>query len=200
MEKNGDPHGTNSFYVNFSEDIWHRGWLLRGEIEKALLAFYSMLVYGMDRDTLATIERFHLSDPRYAPFFMDTSASARVCGLIRQSLLLEEGSTLHLLAGVPRAWMNDGQKIRFTNGVTKAAKLDLDVESRIQTGTLAVRTNIHRLRHGELHTIKLRVPHPKRMKMNQVRIDGKNWTKFDPDREIVEFPPKSGMSEVQILY
>ena len=91
MEKNGDPHGSNSFYVNFSEDIWHRGWLLRGEIEKALLAFYSMLAYGMDKQTLVTVERFHLNDQRYAPFFMDTSASARVCGLIRQALLLEEG-------------------------------------------------------------------------------------------------------------
>ena len=52
MEKNGDPYGSESFYVNFSEDIWHRGWLLRGEVEKALLAFYSMLAYGVDKQTL----------------------------------------------------------------------------------------------------------------------------------------------------
>ena len=131
MEKNGDPHGTNSFYVNFSEDIWHRGWLLRGEIEKALLAFYSMLAYGMDKQTFGTVERFHLTDPRYAPFFMDTSASARVCGLIRQALLLEEAGVIYLLAGAPRRWLESGKEIELTKGITTVAKVDLRVKSQL---------------------------------------------------------------------
>src|SRR5262249_16803258 len=150
MEKNGDPHGADSFYVNFSEDIWHRWWLLRGEIEKALLAFYSMLGYGMDKQTLATVERFHLTETRYAPFFMDTSASARVCGLIRQMLLMQEGKVLHLLAGVPRTWLESGKRIEFTRGLTIAARVDLRVQSELDEGRIIAHLTLEHLRRQEL--------------------------------------------------
>lgn len=200
MEKNGDPHGTNSFYVNFSEDIWHRGWLLRGEIEKALLAFYSMLGYGLDKQTLVTVERFHLADQRYAPFFMDTSASARVCGLIRQALLLEEGRVFHLLAGVPRRWLEAGEKIEVTRGVTVGGKISFNMKSQADEGKIIFDLALAELRPEEVENVRLRLPHPTRQKMKSVLVDGKSWARFNPKTEIVELEPKTGRTEVVAMY
>jgi hypothetical protein len=200
MEKNGDPHGSNSFYVNFSEDIWHRGWLLRGEVEKALLAFYSMLACGMDKQTLVTVERFHLSDERYAPFFMDTSASARVCGLIRQALLLEEGRVLYLLAGAPRRWLEEGKEIELTMGITTAAKLDFSVKSRVSEGKILVDLTMRELRLGELESLRVRIPHPSRKQMKDVLVDGRPWARFDPKEEIIELAPANGRTEIIATY
>jgi hypothetical protein len=200
MEKNGDPHGSDSFYVNFSEDIWHRGWLLRGEVEKALLAFYSMLAYGMDKQTLGTVERFHLSDERYAPFFMDTSASARVCGLVRQALLLEEGRALYLLAGTPRRWLEDGKEINLTMGITTAAKLDFSVKSRVSEGKISIDLTMTELRGGELESLRVRVPHPVRKPMKEVLVNGKPWARFNPKEEIIELTPANGRTEIVASY
>jgi hypothetical protein len=200
MEKNGDPHGSNSFYVNFSEDIWHRGWLLRGEIEKALLAFYSMLAYGMDKQTLVTVERFHLNDQRYAPFFMDTSASARVCGLIRQVLLLEEGKILHLLAGVPRRWLEEEKEIALTKGVATAAKLDFIVKSHVREGKIVLNLTFTELRSGEIERLRVRLPHPSRQQMKKVSVNGKPWTLFNPKDEVVELTPAIGRTEIVAMY
>ena len=200
MEKNGDPHGTNSFYVDFSEDIWHRTWLLRGEVEKALLAFYSMLAYGLDKQTLGTVERFHLNDRRYAPFFMDTSGSARVCGLIRQALVLEEDKVLHLLAGTPRRWLEEGQEIRLTKGVTRAARLDFSVKSRVDKGQISFDLTFTELRSRELETVRLRLPHPAKQQMKKVEVNGKPWTRFNPADEIIELTPTIGRTEVAAMY
>lgn len=200
MEKNGDPHGSNSFYVNFSEDIWHRGWLLRGEIEKALLTFYSMLAYGMDKQTLGTVERFHLTDPRYAPFFMDTSASARVCGLIRQALLLEEAGIIYLLAGAPRSWLESGKEIELTKGVTTAAKVDFRIKSQLDESKISVDLKFSEMRSAELKSLRVRIPHPSRQPMKSVSVNGKPWAGFNPKEEIVEVMPANGHTEIVATY
>jgi hypothetical protein len=200
MEKNGDPHGTNSFYVDFSEDIWHRTWLLRGEVEKALLAFYSMLAYGLDRQTLGTVERFLLNDRRYAPFFMDTSASARVCGLIRQALVLEEGKVLHLLAGAPRRWLEEGKEIQLTKGVTTAARLDFSVNSHVHEGQIVVDLTFTELRSRELESLRVRLPHPAKQQMKKVLVNGKPWIRFNPADEIIEWTPTIGRTEIAAMY
>jgi hypothetical protein len=200
MEKNGDPHGTNSFYVDFSEDIWHRTWLLRGEVEKALLAFYSMLAYGLDRQTLGTVERFLLNDRRYAPFFMDTSGSARVCGLIRQALVLEEGKVLHLLAGAPRRWLEEGKEIQLTKGVTTAARLDFSVKSHVREGQIVLDLTFTELRSREFESLRVRLPHPSKQQMKNVMVNGKPWTRFNPADETIELTPTIGRTEIAALY
>jgi len=200
MDKNGDPHGADSFYVNFSEDIWHRGWLLRGEIEKALLGFYSMLAYGLDRQTLITVERFHLADQRYAPFFMDTSASARICSLIRQAVLLEHGRAIHLLAGVPRRWLQAGKRIEIQSGLTTAAKLDVSVLSEVDQNK--VRLSLvcaHRVDEHPIE-VRIRVPHPSKQPMKNVKVNGKQCTRFDPERETIVLELQPGHQDLVISY
>jgi len=39
-------------------------------------------------------------------------SNSRYADLVRIALLLEEGQTLHLMAGTPRGWLADGQKSR----------------------------------------------------------------------------------------
>ena len=198
LDKNGDAYATDSFYVNFSEDIWHRGWLLRAEVEKALLAFYSMLAYGMDKQTLITVERFHLYDQRYAPFFMDTSESPRVCGLIRQALLFEAGDTVYLLAGAPRRWLEARKKIEVRHGITTAAKLNLTVQSEVDQDKILVEIVCSYLIADR--KLRLRVPHPSRLKMKQVRLNGNAWSGFESDREEINFTLQPGRSEFVVLY
>jgi hypothetical protein len=196
MNKNGDPHGESSFYVNFSEDIWHRNWLIRGEIEKAILTFYSMLAYGMDKDTYGTVERFHLSESRYAPFYMDTSASARVCGLIRQALILESAGELHLLPGVPRAWLQHDRRIEIRGGETTFAKFNLFVQARTEDHEISVTLEIIEVREDRLPLFRLRLPHPERKMMRAVELNGGRWSRVIPEREVVEFDPGSGETVV----
>ncbi len=200
LQKDGDPHGSNAYYVNFSEDIWHRSWILRGEIEKALLAFYSMLAYGVDKETFGSVERFHLFDQRYAPFFMDTSGSSRICGLIRQALLLAEGKVIYLLPGAPRRWLEAEKEIEVKDGVTPLARLSLTVKSQADKGKILIELVLSELPAQGAEKILLRVPHPERQPMKKVLLNGKPWNGFSAQNEVIELKPISGRHEVIVIY
>jgi hypothetical protein len=90
----GDPDAKGSCYVVQSDYIYHYAWTVRGEVEKALLTFYSALGFGVDKETLGAVERFMLYDQRYAPFFVDTPGGADLRLMIRRTLLLERDSEL----------------------------------------------------------------------------------------------------------
>jgi hypothetical protein len=66
-----DKQNLRSYYVTITEDVYHHAWVARGEVEKALLSFYSTLAFGVDKDTLGAIERFMLYDRRYSPFYTE---------------------------------------------------------------------------------------------------------------------------------
>jgi hypothetical protein len=131
---------------------------------------------------------------------MDTSASARVLGLIRQTLWLEAGEMLYLLAGIPRRWLESGKRLEITQAVSTAAQANLRVNSELEKGRIVIELEILKLRPSELAKVRLRVPHPSRQKMTAVELDGKPWIGFDPEEERVEFTPRLGLTEIVVRY
>ena len=107
-----DKQNLGSYYVTITEDVYHHAWVERGEVEKALLSFYSTLAFGVDKEALGAIERFMLYDRRYAPFYMDSSGGMRICKMLRRTLLLEKESELRLLPAAPRRWLEQGKTIQ----------------------------------------------------------------------------------------
>ncbi len=193
-------HGIESIYTVTADDVFHQAWIERGEIEKALLTFYSVLAYGVDRQTLGTIERFSPEDRRYTPFFMNGSASGRILMMIRKTLLMENDGTLSLLAGAPRRWLEDGKRIEVANAPTYFGGLSMSVRSETDRGRIRVRLDLTRARPERLRAIALRVPHPSRRPMREVLVNGKPWTRFDPARETVELPAGGDHSEIVVMY
>jgi hypothetical protein len=200
LRKDGDEHAPNGYYVDISEDIWQRAWMLRGENEKALLSFYSTLAFGLDKHTLGAVERFDLYDQRYAPFYMDASGGSRIVGMIRQTLLLEEDEVLYLLGGAPRRWLEAGKTIEIKDGVTYFGKLDLKVDSQVDQGKVLVDLTLRKTRPERLQLIRLRIPHPARERMKQVVVNGKNWDNFDPDKEAIELKPTENRYQIVTQY
>ncbi len=198
MDETGDPHGTDSFYVNFSEDIWHRAWILCGEVEKGLLAFYSMLAYGLDQEVYGAVERFHLSEPRYCPFYMDTSASSRICAMILNTLAMQTEDALYLLPGIPRRWLQSGDTISLKDLRTPLCSLQMKVLSSFDVQNITVDFTLNHLLQKEA-AIVLRVPHPQRLQRKQVQIDGAEVC-CDNSRETIRFSVGAGQHLVNICF
>jgi len=200
LRKDGDQLAPNAYYVDFSEDIWQRAWILRGEIEKSLLSFYSTLAFGLDKHTLGAVERFDLNDQRYAPFYMDASGGSRIIGMIRQTLLLEQDRVLHLLGGAPRRWLETGKEIEMLDAVTYFGKLDLKVDSHVDHGEITVELKLRKDRAERLREIELRVPHPQRRPMKAVTMNGRSWSQFNPQAEVIHLLPTEDQYRVIVRY
>jgi hypothetical protein len=195
-----DKGNRGSYYVTITEDVWHNAWVQRGEVEKALLTFYSNLAFGVDKETLGAIERFMLHDRRYAPFFMDSSGGMRICNMIRRTLVLERGGELRLLPATPRRWLEVGKTIEVENVRTYFGSVGLRVDSQLARQRIVVDLDLEIAAPGRLQTVALRVPHPARLPMKQVTLDGRPWNDFRAESETIRFPAAAGRRQIVAEY
>jgi len=195
-----DKGNRGSYYVTLTEDVWHAAWVQRGEVEKALLTFYSNLAFGVDKETLGAIERFMLYDRRYAPFFMDSSGGLRICNMVRRNLLLESESGLQLLPAAPRRWLEHGKTIQIEDLPTYFGKIDLVVNSQVRDERVAIDLRLQVARPDRLKKVTLRVPHPTNQRMKQVTLNGRPWTNFHAESETIQLNPSVQRSEMLVHY
>ena len=193
-------HGIRTIYTVTADDVYHQAWMLRGEVEKALLTFYSVLAYGVDRETLGSVERFSPDDRRFSPFFMNGSASSRILLMIRKTLALEDGGTLRLLAGAPRRWLESGKRIEVRGAVTYFGKLDLRIDSEADAGRIRAALRLERTRPERLERILFRLPHPRRLPIRSVVVNGQSWREFHPGQETIELPAEGDRWELVVSY
>lgn len=118
------------WYVNSSERGYFQNFLARGEVEKALLVFYSNLVYGMSNDCFQTVERIHVSDANYAPFQPNASGNGRLLDMFRRMVVDDqEPEVIWLLRGCPRRWFAPGQSIAVENAPVRGGTVGIHVQS-----------------------------------------------------------------------
>jgi hypothetical protein len=109
--------------------------LLRGETEKFLWTFYSMFAYGQTRNTYSTVECNDIFtgssgenwDALRQPH---EHSNSRVIAMLRIALVLEEQDKLHLMAGTPRGWLEQGKVIEARNAPTYFGEVSVRAESR----------------------------------------------------------------------
>lgn len=120
------------WYVNSSERGYFQNFLARGEVEKALLVFYSNLVYGMSNDCYQTVERIHVSDANYAPFQPNASGNGRLIDMFRRMVIDDqEPELVWLLRGCPRRWFAPGESILVEDAPTRTGTMDIQVKSEM---------------------------------------------------------------------
>jgi len=75
-------------------------------------------------------------------------------------LWLEDGSDLRLLAGIPRAWMEDGKCVSADGVSSTFGKLSFKVESKLSEGVITASVRFERFGAEAPKRILLRLPHP----------------------------------------
>lgn len=102
--------------------------LQMGKIERALLGFYGSLAYGMSRDTYSGVEVTDLAtgnNERTEPHLYSATQQLR---LLRMMLVREEGDTLVLGGGIPRAWLAPGKVVRVDRAPTPWGEVSYKLE------------------------------------------------------------------------
>jgi hypothetical protein len=126
--------------------------LLRGEVKAFLKAYYNAFSALADRETYSWWEHFFTASPHKthetAGFLMQT----------RHMLWMEEGKTLKLLPGIPRAWLESGKRIELHNVGSFFGHLSLSVVSDLDHGKIEARIVCDDVRKPD--RVTMRLPHP----------------------------------------
>ena len=147
--------------------------LRRGEPAAFLKTYYNQVASLADRQTYTFWEHLFGASPHKTHeegwFLMQT----------RWMLWLEDGATLRLLSGVPRAWLENGKEIKLEKVASYFGKFTLAVTSRVETGRIEATVKFHEAGRKPGQVV-IRLPHPLGLKAQ--RCTG---GKFDPATESV---------------
>ncbi|MFH1023845.1 MAG: hypothetical protein V1809_10725 [Planctomycetota bacterium] len=134
--------------------------LLRGEVKAFLKTYYNQFTALQDRETYTFWEHYFGASQHKTHeegwFLMQT----------RWMLLMEQGSTLYLLRGIPRAWMDDGKRLSFDGMRTYFGPVSLQVESRVEEGIIEARYALSADRKPA--NLVVRLPHPRGLRPREV--------------------------------
>lgn len=161
--------------------------LKRWEVKAFLKAYYNGFTGLADRQTYTFWEHYWHASPHKTHeegwFLMQT----------RWMLYMEEGQTIRLLPGIPRAWMEHGKIIELKRMASYFGLFDLFVESQLEQGVIIASATFDASRTPEL--IILRIPHPHKIK--PVRVEGGTYL---PEIECVRVKPVEGAANVKLYY
>lgn len=176
--------------VAFSQPYYSRHpWvhLRRGETKAFLRAWYGGLAALADRETYTFNEHFfpvsaHKTHEE-AWFLMET----------RWMLYLEEGDTLRLFAGVPRAWLQPGARVAVRNGASSFGPLDLRLEVSADGREVAMTVACTSPRRPR--ALSIRIPHPR----GSTALSATGGI-YDPASECVRVVDFSGRAVVRVSF
>jgi len=161
--------------------------LRRGEVKAFLKAFYNMVAAIADRETYSFSEHLYHVSPH------KTHEEGWFLMQVRSMLYLEEGDTLRLLAGIPRAWMEEGKRIELRNVASYFGPISLRVESKLEQGK--IEAWIECKSHRQPKTVELRIPHPRAAKA--VRVVGGT---YHAEGETVRIKPFRDTAKVTLTF
>ena len=123
----------------------------RGEVAAFIKTYYNQFSALADRETYTFWEHYFGASPHKTHeegwFLMQT----------RWMLWLEDGDTLRLLPGVPRAWLEAGKEIKLDKVASHFGKFSLHV--RAQCNRIEAEVKFHEPARKPA-TVALRLPHP----------------------------------------
>ena len=126
--------------------------LQRGEVKEFLKTYYNQFTALQDRETYTFWEHYFGASQHKTHeegwFLMQT----------RWMLAMEQGDTLHLLRGIPRAWLSQGKRLAFDGLKTYFGAVALEVESHAGEGVIEARYTLDAKRKPA--ALMLRLPHP----------------------------------------
>ncbi|BBI32736.1 glucosidase family protein [Cohnella abietis] len=161
--------------------------LKRGEVKPFLKAYYNTVSGLADRETYTFWEHFYQVSPHKtheeAWFLMQT----------RWMLYMEEGTSLRLLPGIPRKWLEQGKRIELSGVNTYFGKLFLHVRSELDQGFISATIICDPLRAPQ--SIVLRLPHPDGRRASNV-VGGT----YDEGKETVVINAFTGIAEIRLEF
>ena len=186
--------------------------LRRGEIDRFLIGFYGRLAFGMSRYVYASSEgqpfiRYNTEKGGFvgaAYPFPNSASNADTLLMLRNALVLEElkndveTGDIFLLRGAPRAWFEDGKRIRAANLATYFGDISFTVESRLKQGEIRVR--IDAPARNPYSRLLLNLRHPDRAPMRRVAVNGKEYRDCDFENGIVRLAAGAKTYTVDVRY
>ncbi|MBC7234320.1 MAG: hypothetical protein H5T69_00645 [Chloroflexi bacterium] len=160
-------------------------YLRRGEIEQALRALFNNLGVSLYPDVRCFTEHPVIEPGHGVGPFYKSSDEAKALIWLRHFLLHEEGKTLHLALGAPRAWFAPGERFGLHRMASYFGPISLGIESSADVISTQITLAPERLPEK----VALHLRHPRRWPIASVTLNGRPWPLWDNETVWIPDPP-----------
>jgi len=116
----------------------------------------------------------------------------------RHLLVMEDEQSLWLARATPRAWLEQGKKIRVKNAPTYFGTVAYEIVSDVENGKINATVEMPARKAPK--EVVLRFRHPKSAPMKTVTVNGKAWPSYDKDKETITLKGLTGQVTVTAQY
>jgi hypothetical protein len=116
----------------------------------------------------------------------------------RNLLVMEDGPSLWLARGTPRAWLEDGKRISVRNAPTYFGTVAYEIVSDVDHGRIAATVELPSRKPPR--TVLLRLRHPHARPIRSATLNGQDWREFDADKEAIILKGVQGTASVVASY
>jgi hypothetical protein len=116
----------------------------------------------------------------------------------RDMLVMEDGDCLWLGRATPRAWLEQGKKIRVENAPTHFGPVAYQIVSSVDDGK--IKATVSMPSRGGQKAVLLRFRHPRAAPIRHVTVNGQAWRQFDKDKEVIRLERLTGTVTVEAAY
>jgi len=116
----------------------------------------------------------------------------------RNLLVMDDGKNLWLARATLRAWLEQGKRLSIKNAPTHFGDISYEITSDVEHGT--IKATIELPERGHPDAVLLRLRHPQTKPIKSVTVNGKKWTGFDKEKEIIHLKGLTGRVVVEARY
>jgi hypothetical protein len=169
-------------------------YLRRGQVKRALRALFNNFGSSLYPDVRVfaehpVVELGHGVGPFYKP-----SDEAKSLVWLRAFLLHEEGETLHLAMGAPRAWFEVGQSF----GVREMASFFGPVSYRVEAEASDISVRVELDEGRAPHALVVHLRHPGEAEIQRVTVNGETHADYGAEKVRVSSP--GAAVEIKVWY
>lgn len=181
-------------YSGFGYGILQHDW-----VREFILSYYSILAHGTSPGTWISVESASLDGSKFAPYA--TPSQLNIPLLTKWMLVFEDPDepVLWLAKATPRSWLENGKTVSVAGAPTRFGTVGYELRSDIAKGKISGSVSLPAGPNAPTVHVRVRVPGGKAIK--SVRVNGRPWKGFDPDREIVILGPEvAGTAVLEVMY
>jgi hypothetical protein len=161
-------------------------YLYRDEIKNYLRAYFNGFASAFYPEIRMCNEH---SNPELGYPYGDhfkSSDEANVTYWLRLMFVREQGDDLYLGQAIPRYWLAQGRRVGIDRAASHFGPLSFWIASRADQGE--IHATLTPPRRNPPKTIYLRIRHPQAKPIRSVTVNGKDYDKFDAEKEWIVLP------------
>ena len=159
-------------------------YLRRGEIKHGLRALFNNFATSLYPDVRVFTEHPVIELGHGVGPFYKSSDEAKALIWLRSFLLYENSDEIWITPAAPRHWFRPGQQIALKNAASHFGTISFQIDSN--SGSIQAEITLPARKIPSI--IKMTLRTPECQPIVSISLNGKNWTRFDPQSGEIQIP------------